>query len=455
MEKNKRYKLFALAITYTLFVFITVFGLLERENLLYNVISNSTGTEMAKQQSYFLQNDSNAFHDYALELPYPCFTVSRPPFFLIFTRTVLGIFGDLKARSKTFLKAHKGDMSYKTYYAEFNRTFYNHTILRQSSILLNLLVTIILFLFALKFAGKVVALITSLLCAANIYTVYYSVLYVRTDMMALLGLASLIILYGIVKEKRIKTLNLLLLVIVYSLAFLTRLSSLSLIVFSLLLLNVITFRFEEWKNNILPKSILIFSAVVLLTLPYLIFSYQKSGNMMPVLNHHAKFWRNQEFAGKPGYPSVEEVARNPYCGKDITSAQYIFNEHSFMQIVERYLKGYWSSFTVYLPKMFKFEMLGIQLNLSYLLFFMIPAVIYCFRKKEEGVLVMFFALIALFPFVFILPLNEIFSADPIKNVIGVEPRFNMAIMPYAFLFTAIGIKCTFSWLFGRVRKKQS
>src|SRR5207237_9651971 len=57
-------------------------------------------------------------------------------------------------------------------------------------------------------------------------------------------------------------------------------------------------------------------------------------------NFHARPYRNQEFKGQPGFPSVTDVRHCSYTGPHITTAQYIFGLHTLNEVIRRVSLGY-------------------------------------------------------------------------------------------------------------------
>ena len=429
-------------ITFSLFIIIISFAYIQRENYMFKSISKNLPNNQLNIITPFLQADSNAFYNYGLQIPYPCFTISRPPIFPIFTRTILKCFGDMSATTVAQLKALKDKLD-KNYFAkEAEKVFLNHTILRESSILLNLSAITLMFLFVYWFAGKISALLFALLWSTNLSSIFYSVLYLRVDMMTIFNLLILCLFLILLKSDKYKWLVVVGIILLCSVASLTRLSALTTSFLVIILFNLVKVIYKKYHFKDMWTGLVILIGIAILVSPYLIYNYNRTKTVAPVMNHHAKFWRNHEFAGKPGYPTVAEVANDPYCGDETTSFKYVFQDHSFIEVIAQYAKGYWFNFTKYLPEMFSFYFNGTKYNLAWLLIFIFPGIYYCLKKQEIGLMILIFSLIVLFPFSFILSLNEIFSSDHVKNIIGVEPRFNMSILPYAFMMCAIGIDKT-------------
>jgi hypothetical protein len=434
---------FANILTILLFLSILSFAYTLRENYIYKTATSFSGNNQPLSAP-FLMCDSNAFYNYGLLIPYPCFTISRPPGFIILTRTILKCFGDMNATTVEHLRTLKNKLNKDAFTLEVKKVILNHTLLRESGILLNITSIFLIFLFVWWFAGKFSALICALLLSINSYSIFYSIMYLRVDVMTILNLSILILFIILLKTDKYKHLTTAGIIFFCSMASITRLSALSTVFLTVILFILIKIIYKKW--NI--KDFRIGFVVIVVTLstvsPYLIYNYTQTSDFTPVMNHHAKFWRNHEFAGKPGYPTISKVAENPYSGPETTSFKYMFEDHTLVKAIIQYAKGYWKSFTKYLPKMFIFQINNIEYNFEWLLFFIFPGMYYCIRNRETGLMLLIFSLIVLFPFSFILSLNEIFSSDPAKNIIGVEPRFNMAILPYAFILCAIGIAQTVS-----------
>jgi hypothetical protein len=78
---------------------------------------------------------------------------------------------------------------------------------------------------------------------------------------------------------------------------------------------------------------------LVLIMPHLIHNKKEYGDFMYSANYHARFYRNLEFQGQPGFPSKEEVAMNAYAGEPVTAFEYIVQMHEWKDIVQRVLRG--------------------------------------------------------------------------------------------------------------------
>ena len=77
-----------------------------------------------------------------------------------------------------------------------------------------------------------------------------------------------------------------------------------------------------------------------MVLPHFIHNRQAFGSYTYSVDIHAKWYRNQEFKDKPGFPTSKELEENSYAGEPITSLEYIFGLHSVKTIVMHSIKGF-------------------------------------------------------------------------------------------------------------------
>jgi hypothetical protein len=80
--------------------------------------------------------------------------------------------------------------------------------------------------------------------------------------------------------------------------------------------------------------------VVGLYAPHAAALYRLHGDPLYEQAKHSRWFTNVEFAGQPGFPSKEEVARNAYTGTRITFWEYVFKLHTPGQVALGYLRGY-------------------------------------------------------------------------------------------------------------------
>ena len=77
---------------------------------------------------------------------------------------------------------------------------------------------------------------------------------------------------------------------------------------------------------------------------HLHFNYKQFGDPLYSTNIHARFYRNREFVGRPGFPTVQEVKADPYTGEPITSYGYIIKLHTIPQIIKISSRGLYRIF---------------------------------------------------------------------------------------------------------------
>jgi hypothetical protein len=69
--------------------------------------------------------------------------------------------------------------------------------------------------------------------------------------------------------------------------------------------------------------------------PLVVGNWVKNGDPMYHSNIHARFFRNVEFQGKPGFLTPEEVAANSFGGPPTTWAGYLLGLHTPVQLAQR------------------------------------------------------------------------------------------------------------------------
>ncbi|GAB4321015.1 MAG: hypothetical protein Kow0059_15510 [Candidatus Sumerlaeia bacterium] len=124
--------------------------------------------------------------------------------------------------------------------------------------------------------------------------------------------------------------------LVGALSALARLTALSYVLPMLVLL-------VAWGRLPIRRALAALAIIIVPVMPHLLFNYYYSAEHDPFFSTsvHARFYRNREFAGQPGFPSAEDVRRDPYGGPPVTSLQYIFVLHRPVEWVWLPLKGLW------------------------------------------------------------------------------------------------------------------
>lgn len=86
---------------------------------------------------------------------------------------------------------------------------------------------------------------------------------------------------------------------------------------------------------------IVFSAAVFLAIvsPLVVGNAVRNDDPLYHSNAAAHFYRNYEFAGQPGYPSLKALQKDWFLGPRETWGEYIFGRHSAGEIARRVVKG--------------------------------------------------------------------------------------------------------------------
>jgi hypothetical protein len=382
-----------------------------------------------------LSGDASSYYRLAMRTPLPGFSTEREPVIVADGRIALAAGGDLGA----------GLLEEAADGAARQRVLANHAMLRRWSIVHSLLAMAALFGCALLVAGRVGALVASLLWADNLWLSLYGVGFLREDIAAActLGMvAALVMLFRLPPEKR--RARLLMAAGAAGAGALLALTRLEGLGTATLLVGLWAAARAAAKRFVRADAWIsagVVAGVWLLVSPYLIYNAAKTGSPLHPIQNHSQFWRNHEFAGQPGYPTRAEVVANSYCGAPETPFHYVFGRHSLPQIVSRYLSGLWAGYTRYLSRLLA--------DRSWLAWLVPLAALGLVRfRRWEGAFAIGAGLVALLPFAFILTLDTVLTAQPIGPT-GVEPRFALPTLPFAFLWIAGGIGAVIEWLASR------
>lgn len=420
--------------TLALFAVLLVYAFMRRDGIREAVEAGELESSPAQ-----LTGDAAAYYRLALRTPFPCFTPEREPGFVLAGRTALACFGSLSAG--TFEEA--ADARART------RVLANHRVLRRTGIALSLLAMVALFGTALLVAGRAGALLAATLWADSTWLSFYGSGFLREDLVAALTMALVAALIGLhrVEDRRRRI----------ALAAAAAAASTALALTRLETLAVITLLFASWaglrwlskKWTRLDAALLVgaYLAVWLLVAPYLVYNRSKAGAALAPHQAHARFWRNHEFAGRPGFPTRAEVVADSYCGPPITPAGYVFGLHSFPEVVWRYVKGTFAAYTRFLWRLcndWPWVTLLFPAGLLALLW----------KRRWEGAWLAFAAVAAVMPFAFVLTLNTVLTVEVPQVPPGVEPRFALPALPFAFLFVA-ALLGEVPELLARLRKREA
>lgn len=177
----------------------------------------------------------------------------------------------------------------------------------------------------------------------------------------------------------------------------------------------------------------IFLSLVVVS-PVLIHNRVLYGDFMYSVNVHAPFYRNIEFAGKPGFPTKEEVANNSFCGPELTMFDYIFRLHSPAEVVRRSVVGFW--------RIYAGEFIGeIVLNNSLVLrLFYLLGIVWLVWSRRFDFLVVFVLMGAPFSF---------FAGGTL------DWRLISHIAPFAACITMVGVWKSVEFFVGRLNGQKS
>jgi hypothetical protein len=280
---------------------------------------------------------------------------------------------------------------------------------RLQSFVFSLALVSLVFFFSWRTFNLPTAFIAFILVGVNRYLLFSSIRGLRLEFFVCL---TFLYLWSLFLSKKLPLAGLL-----GGLLILVRVSAISIVGVSLIYFLIFNRKRVPWRELFL--LLLIISVIII---PFFLNSYSQHGDAFFLYNRMAKFWRNQEFHGQPGFPTTEEVRQNGYCGAEISLREYIFGLHTFKEVLGRYLKGYFIAFSQYI----RYTLKGYSWLVIVGILGMLKIVI-----SPQGYIV--WALIAqLFPFAFILPLTAL---DVPK---GVDLRFVMHIYPLFAICIAQG-----------------
>ncbi|MDX1778899.1 MAG: glycosyltransferase family 39 protein, partial [Thermodesulfobacteriota bacterium] len=174
----------------------------------------------------------------------------------------------------------------------------------------------------------VVGLIAAFIMAIHPYLIELSVRGLRAEWFATLVL--LFVYYSFVKlplDARLRTLITGLLI---GCMLLTRSESLLMVVICLVVYPLAAR--TKWNYKMVFTALLL---GITLLIPHQYRMYKNYGDPLYTVNQYTRFYANREFAGKPGFPTEEELAtKGMYTGGKITPFEYYFSLHTPGQIVQ-------------------------------------------------------------------------------------------------------------------------
>jgi|GEM_PF-6980140 len=216
---------------------------------------------------------------------------------------------------------------------------YSAEALRLFGILLSLLTIIVLFYFVRRFIGLLAAVVASTLYAVAPAFVFSAPRGLREDTNITFFLL-LVFVFLRVRNRAPRTRDYVIFGVLLSLNIGLRMSSWLLGAGMLAML----FGWSIWRHGVSPRKIWQPIMALLIAfapyLPYFVYAQREFGDPFKCVNIIAEFYANNDFAGQPGWPSVEEVEADSFCGPPTTMAQYMFVLQTPQEILSKTLNGF-------------------------------------------------------------------------------------------------------------------
>jgi len=293
-----------------------------------------------------------------------------------------------------------------------------------------------------RLGGPWCAVIASWMYAASSWVNVLGISALRQTTMGVLLVSLVLLLLSRPRSRALRWARVIAACLVCAALPLVRISSLTvlpLIVVAWAALSVARDRTARSARTALLGAAAYIAVALLAVSPYLIACKREHGQYFSMMNRHAVFWRNHEFAGRPGFPTRAEVIKDSYTGEPITSGQYVFGLHTLPEVIARYAEGYWLSITRYLPRIFAWTDRGADAEVRawryHVVWLWLAALWWVCWKWRTHALVAVAAFAAQFPFAFIVPLNTVL---PKAMLGGVEPRFTMPMAPFVAVLVGVG-----------------
>lgn len=318
----------------------------------------------------------------------------------------------------------------------------NHLLVRHTSAWVGLVMIGMIGVLATRVAGRFAGIAAMTVYSVSVYPLYFAITGLRQTTMGVFALGLIWFLILRAQSKPARVFRWIGLVLCSAALPLTRMSSLAVVPMIATCYFALGFAWRRgtdgWKRRAV-EAVIVAAVAWVAASPFLVACKVHRGRFFSVMVPHAKYYRNQEFAGQPGYPTVDEVAADPYTGEDLTPGQYILGHHGVLEIAHRYVLGYWKSFTKHMGPAFAAS-IGDDTTLVWwkvvLYWFWPLGVVVCFWGWRRRMLVVPAMLIVQFPFAFIVPLNVHL---PGGAVLGVGYRFSMSMAPLMAVLIGAGL----------------
>lgn len=181
-----------------------------------------------------------------------------------------------------------------------------------------------------------------------------------------------------------------------------------------------------------------------IVVPFCVGNARNNGDPLHHSNVHSKFFRNFEFAGKPGYVSRAEFETNAFAGPEETWGSYLFEDHDLGWVIDRTWEGTFNtaltnwSFTVFGPEQppprWQLTSLGIVASwtaaLTWALFFLSAAGFVVLLRTRRGWPIAAMLLLALV------------QHAPIQHLM--DARLGLAATPFMVIAAAVALRALWS-----------
>jgi 4-amino-4-deoxy-L-arabinose transferase-like glycosyltransferase len=206
-----------------------------------------------------------------------------------------------------------------------------YVILRYLTVFLSILSILLIYKAGKElFDSELIGLLSAFFTGVNSYLIFMSVRLLRLELFIITMLLLFYILF-IYSEKN--NIRYFLMGILGGLVCLTRITSFAFVIPFII--------FIYWRDKLsYVKMIIPVLIINVMVIPHFINNKKTFGSYTHSVDIHAKWYRNQEFKNKPGFPTSKELEKNSYTGRPITSLEYIFGMHSIMTVVKRSIKGF-------------------------------------------------------------------------------------------------------------------
>jgi|GEM_PF-2424558 len=215
----------------------------------------------------------------------------------------------------------------------FMLTCPSDTHLRIVSSIFSVVVVYLTYRIGREWFNEATALIAAFIMVVHPYVIALSARGLREELFTTLLL--LFIYYGHIKTSLSTRTRAVTCGVLAGCLLLTRVECLPLLILTLACYLFLLKR--RWNAGMATATLAI---AVVLVLPHLYNTYTRYGDPFYAINHHTRFYANIEFAGKPGFPTTEQIAKEGwYAGPKITPFEYYFKHHTLWQVVTRSTMG--------------------------------------------------------------------------------------------------------------------